>query len=125
MIKVKSRDLKLSVRVTSKEQSEIALLASKASMSVSNYARKKLLGEPIKQIVVPEINLKTYRAIVDLTREVKAVGQNLNQMTKWMHSHRAAPPSLLSTIDNIQQQINTANQILRQIQIATVGIKTK
>lgn len=120
---MKSRDLKLSIRVTSKEQSEIALLASKASMSVSNYARKKLLGEPIKQIVVPEINLKTYRAIVDLTREIKAVGQNLNQMVKWMHSHRAAPPSLLTTIDTTQQQINTANQILRQIQIASVEIK--
>lgn len=120
---MKSRDLKLSIRVSCLEQSEIVILAHKASMSVSNYARKKILGEPTKQISVPEINLQTYRAIVDLTREIKAVGQNLNQMTKWMHSHRAAPPSLLTTIVTTQQQMEKANQILRKIQIDSVGIK--
>ena len=120
-IKMKSRDLKLSIRVSSSEQSEIVALASKTSMSVSNYARKKLLGEPTKQIIVPEINLESYRAIVDLSREIKTVGQNLNQTTKWMHSHRAAPPSLLTTIVTTQHQIERATQILRQIQLATVG----
>ena len=120
---MKSRGLKLSIRVSATEQSEIVSLAHKTSMSVSTYGRKKLLGEPTNQIIVPEINLDTYRAIVDLTKEVRAVGQNLNQITKWMHSHQANPSSLLATIATTQQQIDTANQILRKVQIASVGIK--
>jgi hypothetical protein len=122
---MKSRDLKLSIRVTSDEQSQIAILANKLSMSVSNYGRKKLLGEPTHQIIVPEINVDTYRAIVDLAREINSVGDNLNQLVKFLHSHRAAPASLVSTIENTQEQIVAANQILRTIQIDSIGIKNK
>lgn len=120
---MKSRSLRLSIRVTSSEQLEVATLAHKTSMSVSMFCRKKLLGEPINQIVVPEINRETYRAIVDLTKEIKAVGQNLNQMIKWMQLNRAAPKSLLDTVTATQQQIETANEILRKIQLDSVGIK--
>ena len=120
---MKSRSIKLSIRVSDVEQQQIVEDANKSSMSVSNYARKKILGQPTKQIVVPEINLETYKAIVDLKKEIKAVGQNLNQMTKWMHSHRAAPPSLISAITNIHDRIEIANRILGQIQINSVGVK--
>ncbi|WP_373546555.1 hypothetical protein [Chamaesiphon sp.] len=119
------RSIKLSIRITDIEQQQIVEDANKSSMAVSSYARKKILGQPTKQIIVPQINLDTYRAIVDLKKEIKAVGQNLNQMTRWMHSHRAAPPSLLTTIVTTQQQMERANQILCQLQIATIGIKTK
>ncbi len=122
---MKMRSIKLSIRITDIEQQQIVEDANKSSMAVSSYARKKILGQPTKQIIVPQINLDTYRAIVDLKKEIKAVGQNLNQMTRWMHSHRAAPPSLLTTIVTTQQQMERANQILCQLQIATIGIKTK
>jgi MobC-like protein len=120
---MKSRNLKLSIRVSATEQSAVVAFAHKTSMSVSTFGRKKLLGEPINQIIVPEINLDTYRALVALTKEVRAVGQNLNQMIKWMQSHRAAPPSLLDTVATTQQQIETANQILRHIQIHSIGTR--
>ena len=120
---MKSRDLKLSIRVSVSEQSAVVALARRTSMSVSNYGRKKLLGEPINQIIVPEINLDTYRAIVDLTTEIRAVGKNLNQMIRWMQLHRAAPSSLLDTVATTQQQMEKANEILRKIQIDSVGIK--
>jgi MobC-like protein len=120
---MKSRDLKLSIRVSATEQSEVVRLARKTSMSVSTYGRKKLLGEPINHIIVPEINRETYRAVVDLTKEIRAVGQNLNQMTKWLQLNRAAPPSLLDTVAATQQQIETANKLLRKIQLDSIGIK--
>ena len=120
---MKSRGLKLSIRVSASEQSAVVALAHKTSMSVSTFGRKKMLGEPINQIIVPEVNLQTYRAIVDLTKEIRAVGQNLNQMIKWMQSHRAAPLSLLDTIATTQQQIDVANRILCNIQIASIGTR--
>jgi MobC-like protein len=120
---MKSRVLRLSIRVSAIEQLEIATLAHKTSMSVSMFCRKKLLGEPINQIVVPESNLETYRAIVDLTKEIRAVGKNLNQMIKWMQLNRAAPKSLLDTVATTQQQIETANEILRKIQLDSIGTR--
>ena len=120
---MKSRSLRLSVRVTSSEQLEVVTLANRSSMSVSMFCRKRLLGESINQIVVPPVNLETYRAVVDLTKEIRAVGKNLNQMIKWMQLNRAAPPSLVNTVAATQQQMEKANEILRKIQIDSVGIK--
>ena len=120
---MKSRTLRLSIRVSATEQLEVATLAHKTSMSVSMFCRKKLLGEPINQIVVPEINRETYRAVVDLTKEIWAVGKNLNQMIHWIQLNRAAPKSLIDTVATTQQQIETANEILRKIQLDSLGIK--
>jgi MobC-like protein len=118
---MKSRNLKVSIRVSADEQSEIMAIAHRTSMSVSNYGRKKMLGEPINQVIVPPINIDTYRALVDLKDEVRAIGQNLNQITRWMHSHQANPPLMVATIETTQHQIELANQILRQIQLASIG----
>ncbi len=119
---MKVRSIKLSIRITDIEQQQIVEDANKSSMAVSSYARKKILGEPINQITIPEVNLETYRAIVNLAREINSVGNNLNQLVRFLHSHQAAPASLVSTIENTQEQIVAANQILRTIQIYSVGV---
>ena len=122
---MKVRSIKLSIRITDIEQQQIVEDANKSSMAVSSFARKKILGEPINQSTIPEVNRETYKAIVNLKREINAVGVNLNQLVKFLHSHRAAPASLVSTIENTQEQIVAANQILRTIQIDSIGIKNK
>ena len=120
---MKSRSIKLSIRISDVEQLQIAEDAHKSSMAVSSYARKKILGEPINQITIPEVNRETYKAIVDLKREINAVGKNLNQVAKFLQSRHAAPASLISSIDDAHEEIKRANQILGKIQIYSVGIK--
>ena len=116
------RSTKLSIRVSALEQLKIVEDAHKSSMAVSSFARKKILGEPINQISIPEINLETYKAIVDLKKEINAVGRNLNQVAKFLQSRSAAPASLISSIDDAHEEIKRANQILGKIQIYSVGV---
>ena len=118
----KMRSTKLSIRVSALEQLKIVEDAHKSSMAVSSFARKKILGEPINQISIPEINLETYKAIVDLKKEINAVGRNLNQVAKFLQSRSAAPASLISSIDDAHEEIKRANQILGKIQIYSVGV---
>jgi hydroxypyruvate isomerase len=118
---MKSREKKLSVRVSEEEHETVARLAKAASMSVSNYGRKRLLIEPINQITVPAINLDTYRTLVNLKSELNAIGHNLNQVTKAMHTHQSIPPTLLTTVTDTEIQIAQAIKLLHQIQLSSVG----
>jgi hydroxypyruvate isomerase len=118
---MKSREKKLSVRVSEEEHETVARLAKAASMSVSNYGRKRLLIEPINQITVPAINLDTYRTLVNLKSELNAIGHNLNQVTKAMHTHQSIPLTLLATVTDTEIQIAQAIKLLHQIQLSSVG----
>jgi hydroxypyruvate isomerase len=118
---MKSREKKLSVRVSEEEHETVARLAKAASMSVSNYGRKRLLIEPINQITLPAINLDTYRTLVNLKSELNAIGHNLNQVTKAMHTHQSIPPTLLATVTDTEIQIAQAIKLLHQIQLSSVG----
>jgi hypothetical protein len=122
---MKSRNLKLSIRVTRDEQAEVANLAHTLSMSVSNYGRKRLLGAAVKQTIIPPVNIETYQVLVNLKHELKAIGQNLNQVTKSMHTFQSAPPTLLSTIDNTSCQITQATKLLNRLQLSAIGVIVK
>jgi MobC-like protein len=119
---MKSRNLKLSIRVTRDEQAKIAHLAHTSSMSVSNYGRKRLLGEPVKQTIIPPVNIDTYQVLVNLKNELHAIGQNLNQVTKAMHTLQSDPPTLLSTIDDTNYQITQATKLLNRLQLSSIGV---
>ncbi len=118
---MKSREKKLSVRVSEEEHEAVARLAKAASMSVSNYGRKRLLVEPINQTTIPAINLDTYRTLVNLKSELNAIGHNLNQVTKAMHIHQSIAPDLLATVTATKIQIVQATKLLHQIQLLSVG----
>jgi MobC-like protein len=122
---MKSRNLKLSIRVTRDEQAEVANLAHTLSMSVSNYGRKRLLGAAVKQTIIPPVNIETYQVLVNLKHELKAIGQNLNQVTKAMHTFQSASPALLSTIDNTSCQITQATKLLNRLQLSAIGVIVK
>jgi hypothetical protein len=119
---MKSRNLKLSIRVTSQEQAEVNDLAHSLSMSVSNYGRKRLLGEPLNKVIVPEVNIKTYQELVNLKNQVRAVGQNLNQVVKAMHIQHSTPPNLVATITETNSQIAQAVKILNRLQLSSIGV---
>jgi MobC-like protein len=118
---MKTREKKLSVRVSEEEHEAVARLAKAASMSVSNYGRKRLLVETINQTTIPAINLDTYRTLVNLKSELNAIGHNLNQVTKAMHTHQSISPTLLATITATKIQITQATKLLHQIQLSSVG----
>jgi MobC-like protein len=120
---MKSRNIKISIRVSEIEQDRVAELAHEVSMSVSNYGRSKMLGSPVNQVIVPSINLETYRALIDLKNELRTIGNNLNQSVKWMHNHQAVHPSMSETIIETQDQIEKANQILASLQLASLGVR--
>jgi hypothetical protein len=122
------RDNRISIRLSDREQEQVAQIVAAARTNVSTYGRKRLLGEPVNNIiVVPEINVDSYRALVELANQLKAIGNNLNQSTKVLNSCRQEGkklPSnldLVETIEEVECELYTTLKLLRKIQVEVIG----
>ncbi len=121
------RDNRISIRLSDREQEQVAQIVATARTNVSTYGRKRLLGEPVNNIVVPEVNVDSYRALIELVNQLKAIGNNLNQSTKVLNSYRQEGrklPSnldLVETIKEVECELYTTLKLLRKIQIEVIG----
>ena len=117
------RTSKVSIRLSDRELKEVVKLSDDSSMSVSSYGRKRLLGEPVQRTIVPEVNLDTYRALVTLNRELKAIGNNLNQSVKALNSDgKLSTADLVTTIERIEQELKVTTKLINKVQIETIGV---
>lgn len=117
------RTSKVSIRLSDRELKEVVKLSGESSMSVSSYGRKRLLGEPVQRAIVPEVNLDTYRALVTLNRELKAIGNNLNQSVKVLNSDgKLSTADLVTTIERIKQELKVTTKLINKVQTETIGV---
>lgn len=117
------RTSKVSIRLSDRELKEVVKLSDDSSMSVSSYGRKRLLGEPVQRTIVPEVNLDTYRALVTLNRELKAIGNNLNQSVKVLNSDgKLSTADLVTTIERIEQELKVTTKLINNVQTETIGV---
>ena len=117
------RTSKVSIRLSDRELKEVVKLSDDSSMSVSSYGRKRLLSEPVQRTIVPEVNLDTYRALVTLNRELKAIGNNLNQSVKALNSDgKLSTADLVTTIERIEQELKVTAKLINKVQTETIGV---
>ena len=72
---MKKKDIKFSTRMASEDRATIKELAKQAHMSMSNYVTACCLGQ---QIIIIE-------GLKDVLKELKAIGNNLNQLVTLAH----------------------------------------
>ena len=72
---MKKKDIKFSTRMASKDREQIKELAKQSHMSMSNYVTACCLGQ---QIIIIE-------GLKEVLKELKAIGNNLNQMVTLAH----------------------------------------
>lgn len=120
------RSNKISIRLSDDELAQLAKYSSDASMSVSNYARHRLLFEPVRQTIVPEVNLNTYQVLDEHNRGLKAIGNNLNQTVKRLHSPRYPPNGikhdLINDIEQVKKSLATTTSLIDQVKSSLVGV---
>ena len=72
---MKKKDIKFSTRMASDDRETIKALARQSHMSMSNYVTACCLGQ---QIIIIE-------GLKDVLKELKAIGNNLNQLVTLAH----------------------------------------
>ena len=72
---MKRKDIKFSTRMAAENREAIKELAKRSGMSMSNYVTDCCLG---KQIIIID-------GLKDVLRELKGIGNNLNQLVMLVH----------------------------------------
>ena len=91
---MKKKDVKFSTRMAAEDRTTIKELAKQSHMSMSNYVTACCLGQ---QIVIIE-------GLKEVLKELKAIGNNLNQMVTLAHIGKV-------TVTNL----NEVRQLLAEI----------
>lgn len=110
----------LNIRLTEAEHSQMMAAFSKATdRKLSTYARKLLLGKPVK-VLTRNASFDEYvREMVQLRKELNAIGNNFNQLVRKVNSlkhptevyvlakyTRGMQAQLLAKVDVIKSRIN-------------------
>lgn len=104
---IENKTLKISFRVNEKENRRIEEKARKANMTVSEYLRYVALN---KKIVVIE-DLK------ELTKDLRGIGINLNQLTILCHKGKITCPDISATEKKVTEIWQLLNSLMEKTKI--------
>jgi hypothetical protein len=111
------RDKWLHIRLTSDELKKISDNHQRTtSRELSAFARKRLLEQPLTYYTRNASLDKGLAELVQLRKELNAIGNNLNQQTRTLNSFTAAPGMnvLLESLKLLREQVDRK---LREINI--------
>jgi hypothetical protein len=103
------RNRKLTVRLTAHEYSKLFAAASSTThLQLSSYARQLLLHKPVVMLCRNASLDAGIEEIILLRHELHALGNNLNQAVKQLHSLRQIPEfrAWLTSYDNSKQLLD-------------------
>lgn len=81
--------------------------------SISDYAKKIVLKDGRRSSLVPKIAKEDS---LQMVRELNAIGNNLNQITKWVNSNDRVPmdkeENFINTLERLRREVNEVWQRL-------------
>ena len=101
------------------------------NLTRTDYITKCVLDKPIEKAHVFKVNWRTYRAMGEIARELKRIGNNINQIAKVFNVERLEGgkvpenyplPEELSAIRSYAERIS---QELNQVRLSIIGRKEK
>ena len=95
------KDIKFSTRMAAEDREKIKALAEKSGMSMSNYVTACCLGQ---QIVVID-------GLKEVLKELRSIGNNLNQLTTLAHMGRVSVVDLDSTVQALSEIRNAVREV--------------
>lgn len=110
---------------------EIDRTAEKLNLTRTDYITRCVLNKPVEKKHIFKVNWRTYRVMGEIARELKRIGNNINQIAKVFNRERLEGgkvpenyplPEELNAIRNYSTRIS---QELNQIKLLIVGKNPK
>ena len=114
--------------------SDLAIIdrqAKRLNLTRTDYIAKCVLHKPVEKAHIFKVSWHTYRVMGEIARELKRIGNNINQIAKVFNAERIEGgkvpenyplPEELSAIRSYTDRIN---QELNQIRLLMIGRKNK
>ena len=99
MSKTKNKSVRKSLKITVEENNILLTELKKHNLTFSNFARAKILNQKIKSKITN-----------DLIYEVSKIGNNLNQIAKYVNSQKALDFQVLEKLIEIEKHLERIRQ---------------
>ena len=96
MSDTKNKSVRKSVKITVEENDILLTELKKHNLTFSNYARAKILNQKIKSKITNE-----------LIFEVSKIGNNLNQISKYVNTEKALDFQVLEKLIEIEKHLES------------------
>jgi len=95
----KNKSVRKSIRLSAQENEILLTELKKHNLTFSNFARAKILNQKIKSKITN-----------DLIFEVSKIGNNLNQISKYVNTKKALDFQVLEKLIEIEKQLERLRQ---------------
>ncbi|MFI3256055.1 MAG: plasmid mobilization relaxosome protein MobC [Psittacicella sp.] len=112
MTKKQSYPTKISFRVNDSQKVKLNLLLDKSNLSISEYFRKVIDSDNKEVIIIQSKIIKT-QEFRDLIYYYNKIGNNLNQITKFMNTSLKLGKTDLISYEVITVQLSQINELLK------------
>jgi hypothetical protein len=102
-------------RVTAAEHEHIKQQASLAGLGVSEFVRRRLLGYEVPSAATRSADPGLVTEINRLGLELRAIGNNANQLALAAHTNRRAATSWESVVDRIHALAGQVTAVLEKV----------
>ena len=120
----------VSIRFRESELSNLDEQADAVNLSRSAYITRKLQGLPVLPSRVPGVNWNIYRQLGEISTQLSALGNNINQMAKVLNTanQQGQPlPSNLNHVEDLNEAFALIEQLkptLKQIRLELSGVES-
>ena len=101
------------------------------NLTRTDYITKCVLDKPVEKAHVFKVNWRTYRAMGEIARELKRIGNNINQIAKVFNTERLEGGKVTSNyplpeeLSAIRSYADRISQELNQVRLLIIGRKEK
>ncbi len=119
----------VSIRFRESELSNLDEQADAVNLSRSAYITRKLQGLPVLPSRVPPVNWNIYRELGEISTQLSANSNNINQMAKVLNTanqQNQPLPSNLNNVDDLTEVMALIEQLkptLKQIRLELSGVE--
>ena len=120
----------VSIRFRESELSNLDEQADAVNLSRSAYITRKLQGLPVLPSRVPPVNWNLYRQLGEISTQLSALGNNINQMAKVLNTANqllSPLPSSLNNVEDLTEVVALIEQLkptLKQIRLELSGVES-
>lgn len=98
----------IKINVTPEEHTKLQELSQEKNLKLSGYIRHLIHCENVLDKKTKHITQKTYTPIdPNLLREINKIGNNINQISKYLNIKKEIDYNILESLEKIEQYIKT------------------
>jgi len=107
------RPVRLNVRLSDAEYSALKLAAAELSVTVPRYLKESALSATRGEVLTERKALLQH--LFGVQRQLAAVGNNLNQLTRAFHAEGTVGADVAATLDTVRQSVAAVNDTLESL----------